>query len=185
MTTLKVLGLVLILLGQEKVQKLKFEVQHMPLEAGGKPRVLKPEEIREFEAELKGLEGVKEAVCTESSATLTRDPAQTLKLSALRMAGKKTLGTDSGKPVIVFNSIRLEGRVRVVLHVEKNVEKVKEALKGFGSLRLIGAEGEAYELDVRSPIPVLGLVKAVAAKAGVEYKVFEILKDIHWLPPSQ
>jgi len=163
---------------QEKPVRLRFDVQHMPATPDGKPRPLEPKEIRAFEAEVKGLPGVKEATCSESSVTITVDPDGRLRLSDLRAAGKKTLGTEAGKPVIVFNTVKLEGRVSITLHVEKNPEKVKEALKGFGEA--LAESGETHDLKVKSPVPVLTVVKAVAARCGVEYKVFDILKDIVW-----
>jgi len=175
------IALVFLLLSQDKPVKLRFDVQHMPADLKGKPRPLKPEEIRDFEAELKTLGGVKDALCSESTATVTLTGEAPFKLSELRMAGKKTLGTDAGKPVIVFNTIRLEGRVALTLHVEKNPEKVKDALKAYGEI--LGESGETYELKLKTAVPVLNVVKAVCAKTGADYQIFQILKDIHWLPP--
>jgi hypothetical protein len=166
------------LAAQEAPVKLKFDVQHMPSDPGGKPRPLEPQEIRAFEAELKALPGVRDAACTPVAVTLTLQPEARLKLSEIRMAGKRTLGTETGKPVLVFNSITLEGRVSVTLRVEKNRDQVKDALKGYGEV--VSESDETYELKLKSGVPVLALVKAVAAKTGVEYKVFEILKDVVW-----
>ncbi len=163
---------------QDKPVKVRFDVQHMPTDPSGKPRPLEPKEIRAFEAELKELPGVQEAACTQVAVTLTLRPEGQLRLSELRGAGKKTLGTETGKPVIIFNSIKLEGRVSITLHVEKNPDKVKDALKGFGEV--LSESGETCEVKLKSAVPVLTLVKAVAAKTGVEYKVFDILKDIVW-----
>lgn len=168
-------------LAQDKPVKIRFDVEHLPAAPQGKPRPLKPEEIKAFEQELRTLPGVKEAACTESTVTLTLNPEAALKLSELRAAGKKTLGNDAGKPVIVFNSIKAEGHVTITLHLEKNQDKVKDALKAFSGVELMGESGEDYECRIKAPgVSVLNLVKAVAQKAGVEYKVFEILKNITW-----
>ncbi len=181
--TLATLLAALLAAPQEKPVRLKFDVQHMPATPEGKPRPLKSVEVRDFEAELMSLPACQEAACTESSASLTLKPGATLKLSELRAAGKKTLGTDAGKPVIVFNTIKLEGHVALTLHVEKNPEKVREALKAF-PLELLSESGETFECRFKSAVPVLSVVKAAAAKAGVEYKVFEILKDVAWTAPA-
>ena len=175
--------LLLVPLAQDPpARKLKFQVEHLNLETK-KVAPLKPDEAKSFAAELKELAGVQDAACTESTATLTLKPEGTLKLTELRATGKKTLSYDGGKPVIVFNTIKLEGRVTLTLHVEKNPDKVKDALKELGWKDVTEAEG-VWGGTVKSPIDVVSLVKKIFAKTGAEYKIFEILKDIAWLPPA-
>lgn len=172
--------LLLALVSQEAPQKLKFQVEHLNVDA--KQAVpLKPEEAKAFAEELKKLAGVKDAACTESVATITLSGEGPLKLSDLRAAGKKTLTYDGGKPVIVFNTLRLEGRVTLTLKVDKNPEKVKDALKDLGWKDVKESDG-AWEGTVKSPIDAVSVVRKICAKTGTEYKIFEILKDIAWHP---
>ncbi|HVE42133.1 MAG TPA: hypothetical protein VNM14_19720 [Planctomycetota bacterium] len=166
---------------QEAPQKLKFQVEHLNLETK-KAAPLKADEAKSFAAELKEMAAIQDASCTETTATLTLKPDSNLRWTELKAAGKKTLSYDGGKPVIVFNTLKLEGRVTVTLHVEKNADKVAEALKGLG-FQDVTASGEDYEARVKTPVDVVTLVKAVAKKTGVEYKVFEIFKDVVWHAP--
>ena len=167
--------------GAPAPRKLKITVEHFKIDA--KQAVpLKPEEAKSFAAELRELAGIQDAACTESLATITLKPDSTLKLSELRATGKKTLIYDGGKPVMVFNTIKLEGRVSLNLHIEKNPEKVKDALKELG-FKDLTENGTDYEGTVKTPVDVVTVVKKVCAKTGAEYKIFEILKDITWLPP--
>lgn len=172
----------LLLAAQEPPRKLTFKVEHINLETK-KTAPLKPEEAKSFAEELQALPAVKEASCSETTATVTLKPGAVLKLSSLRSTGKKTLGGDGGKPVIVFNTLKLEGKVTLTLHVEKNADKVKDALKEAG-FRDVTESGSDYEGVVKTPVDVVTVVKKVAAKTGVEYKVFEILKDVAWHAPA-
>jgi hypothetical protein len=167
---------------QEKPQTLKFQVEHMNLETK-KAAPLKADEAKSFAAELKEMAAVQDASCTESTATVTLKPEAKLRWTELKAAGKKTLSYDGGKPVIVFNTLKLEGHVTVTLHVEKNADKVAEALKGLG-FQDVSASGDDYDARVKTPVDIVTLVKAVAKKTGVEYKVFEIFKDVVWHAPS-
>jgi hypothetical protein len=169
-------------LAQEAPQKLKFQVEHLNLETK-KAAPLKPDEAKSFAAELKEMAAVQDASCTETTATVTLKPESKLRWTELKAAGKKTLSYDGGKPVIVFNTLKLEGHVTVTLHVEKNADKVVDALKGLG-FQDVTANGDDYDARVKSPVDVVTLVKAVAKKTGVEYKVFEIFKDVVWHAPS-
>lgn len=176
---------VLTLLAQEKPeppQKLKFTVEHLNLQTM-KAAPLKPEESKSFASELKELAAVQDATCTESVATVTLKPGASLRWTDMKAVGKKTLTYDGGKPVIVFNTLRLEGRVTITLHVEKNADKVDDALKSVG-FQDITATGDDYDAKVKSPVDVVRVVKAVAAKTGVEYRIFEIFKDVVWHAPA-
>jgi hypothetical protein len=184
----EVIAIVIALLAQTATEgtpaprKLKITVEHFKIDL--KQAVpLKPEEAKSFAAELKELAGVQDASCTESQATITIKPDAALKLSELRATGKKTLTYDGGKPVMVFNTIKIEGHVTLNLHVDKNPEKVKDALKDLG-FKDVTENGNDYEGTVKSPVDVVTIIKKVCAKTGAEYKIFDILKDITWLPAA-
>jgi hypothetical protein len=182
---MKVAVAVLALLLQDKAeppQKLKFTVEHLNLQTM-KAAPLKAEESKSFAAELKELAAVQDASCTESAATVTLKPGASLRWTDMKAVGKKTLSYDGGKPVIVFNTLRLEGHVTITLHVEKNADKVDDALKSVG-FQDIAATGDDYDAKVKSPVDVVRVVKAVAARTGVEYKIFEIFKDVVWHAPA-
>ena len=178
---------VVALLLQEKPeapQKLKFTVEHLNLQTM-KAAPLKAEESKSFAAELKELAAVQDAACTESVATVTLKPGASLRWTDMKTVGKKTLSYDGGKPVIVFNTLKLEGHVTVTLHVEKNADKVADALKAVG-FQDVTSRGDDYDGKVKSPVDMVRVVKAVAAKTGVEYKIFEIFKDVVWhAPPAK
>lgn len=183
---MRVALVVLALLAQEKpepLQKLKFTVEHLNLQTM-KAAPLKPEESKSFAAELKELAAVQDAACTESVATVTLKPGASLRWTDMKAVGKKTLSYDGGKPVIVFNTLRLEGHVTITLHVEKNADKVDDALKSVG-FQDITSTGDDYDGKVKSPVDMVRVVKAVAAKTGVEYKIFEIFKDVVWHAPAK
>ena len=125
--------LVLALLAAQDppVTKLKFQVEHFNLETK-KAAPLKAEEAKSFAGELKELPAVQDATCTETTATVVLKPDVSLRWTEMKAIGKKTLTYDGGKPVIVFNTLKLDGHVTVTLHVEKNADKVVDALKGLG-----------------------------------------------------
>ncbi|HXX92266.1 MAG TPA: hypothetical protein VEN81_01450, partial [Planctomycetota bacterium] len=77
--------------------------------------------------------------------------------------------------------IKLEGHVSLNLHVEKNPDKVKDALKEIGFKDVV-ENGNDFEGTFKSPIDVVTIIKKVCLKTGAEYKIFEILKDVTWLP---
>jgi len=165
---------------QEKDAKLRFLMQH---DTGAKDgvgaRKLKPEEERALEKEFAGLAAVQSAVLKDSVATLTLKPGASVKLSELRGAGKKA-AVDEGFNQIVFNSLKLEGSVTLHLNVEKNRDRVAKALKG-GKITDVDETPDGWRCLIKAPgADVLSLIKVVAAKCEMEYRVFEILKDITW-----
>lgn len=176
------LGILAAVLCQAAPQKLKFQVEHINLETK-KQVPLKPEEAKSFASELKEMAAVQDAVCTETLATVTLKPEASLRWTDMKAVGKKTLSYDGGKPVIVFNTLKLDGHVTVTLHVEKNADKVADALKGLG-FQEVTASGDDYDCIVKSPVDVVTVVKAVVKKTGVDYKVFEIFKDVVWHAPA-
>jgi hypothetical protein len=178
------LAMILALSLQDAPRKLTFQVEHFTGAATPAGNKLKPDEIRAFEKELGALPGVKEVRCTESTATLTLNPDATLKLSEIRAAGKKVLTYDGGKPVIVFNTIKLQGRVTLTLHLDKNQDKVKDALKSLGFQDLTES-GDDFDGRAKSAVDVVTVVKKVCQATGAEYKIFEILKDITWHPEAR
>lgn len=162
-------------------QKLKFSVEHLNLQTF-KAAPLKADEAKSFAAELKELDAVQEAGCTETTGTLTLKPGATLKWTEIKATGKKTLSYDGGKPVIVLNTLKLEGSVTVTLHVEKNADKVADALKGLG-FKDVTADGDNYSGVVKTPVDIVTLLKVVAKKTGNDYKL-EIFKDAAWHAPA-
>lgn len=172
----------LLLLAQDAPRKIRFQVEHLNLETK-KAAPLKAEEAKSFAAELKELAAVEDATCTESVATVVLKPGASLKWTDMKAVGKKTLSYDGGKPVIVFNTLKLEGRVTLTLQVEKNADKVADALKGMG-FQDVTASGDRYEGRAKSPVDVVTIVKAVAKKTGVEYRIFEIFKEVVWHAPA-
>jgi hypothetical protein len=173
---------VLLFAPQDQPQKLKFTVEHLNLQTM-KAAPLKADEAKSFAAELKELPAVQDATCTQSVATVTLKPGASLRWTDMKAVGKKTLSYDGGKPVIVFNTLRLEGHVTITLHVEKNADKVPDALKAVG-FQDVTSTGDDHDGKVKSPVDVVRVVKAVAAKTGVEYKIFEIFKDVVWHAPQ-
>jgi hypothetical protein len=180
---MKAAALVLLLTSPQDVQKLKFQVEHLNLETR-KAAPLKAEEAKSFAAELKELAAVQDAACTESVATVTLKPGASLKWTDMKAVGKKTLSYDGGKPVIVFNTLKLSGRVTVTLHVSQNADRIPEALKSVG-FQDVTASGDSYDGKLKSPVDLVTVVKAVARKTGVEYKIFEIFKDAVWHAPEK
>src|SRR5436190_2296679 len=83
---------------EDAPQKLKFSVEHLNLQTM-KASPLKAEEAKSFGAELKELDAVAEAGCTETTGTVTLKPGATLKWTEIKATGKKTLSYDGGKPV--------------------------------------------------------------------------------------
>jgi hypothetical protein len=174
-------ALVLLLGADDAPQKLKFNVEHLNLQTF-KAAPLKADEAKSFGAELKELEAVQDASCTETTGTVTLKPGATLKWTEIKATGKKTLSYDGGKPVIVLNTLKLEGSVTVTLHVEKNADKVVDALKGLG-WKDVTADGDNYSAVVKKPVDIVTLLKVVAQKTGNEYKL-DIFKDAAWHAPA-
>lgn len=174
-------ALLLLLAPDDAPQKLKFNVEHLNLQTF-KAAPLKADEAKSFAAELKELEAVAEASCTETTGSLTLKPGATLKWTEIKATGKKTLSYDGGKPVIVLNTLKLDGSVTVTLHVEKNPDKVAAALKDLG-FKDVMADGENYSGVVKTPVDIVTMLKAVAKKTGNDYKL-EIFKDAAWHAPA-
>ena len=86
---------------------------------------------------------------------------------------------DGGFNQVVFNTLKLEGRVTLTLQIEKNRDKVKDALKAAGAAEVTEREG-TWECLFKTPEDTIGLIKGICAKCGLEYRIFEILKDITW-----
>jgi hypothetical protein len=170
----------LLLVAQEKETKIRFALQH---DTGAKDgigaRKLNPEEDRAFEKELKALAAVKEATVKGSAATVVLNPGATLKFTEIKAAGKKVPTPDGGFNQVVFNTLKLEGRVTLTLQIEKNREKVKDALKAAGAAEVTEGEG-TWECLFKTPEDTIGLIKTICARCGLEYRIFEILKDITW-----
>jgi hypothetical protein len=70
----------------------------------------------------------------------------------------------------------------VTLHVEKNADKVPDALKGLGFKDVV-ADGDNYKGVATKPVDIVTLLKTVALKTGNEYKL-EIFKDAAWHAPE-
>jgi hypothetical protein len=175
------LALLLLLPADDGPVKLKFSVEHINLQTM-KPSPLKPDEAKSFGAELKELDAVADASCTENTGTVTLKPGATLKWTEIKATGKKTLSYDGGKPVIVLNTLKLQGAVTVTLHVEKNADKVADALKSLG-FKDVMADGDNYKGVVGTPIDIVTMLKNVAKKTGNDYKL-EIFKDAAWHAPE-
>ena len=70
----------------------------------------------------------------------------------------------------------------VTLHVEKNADKVPDALKSLG-FKDVMADGDNYKGVVGTPIDIVTMLKGVAKKTGNDYKL-EIFKDAAWHAPE-
>lgn len=165
---------------QEKPAVLKFLMQHDTGAKDGKgARKLTADEQQALLKEFKGLAACKEAVAKDGLFTLTLAPGMSLKLSELRAAGKKAPVAE-GFNQILLNTLKLEGRVTLALAVEKNRDKVKAVLKG-GAVEAVEESLDGWTCTIKGPgIDAPGLVKRVCAGCGLDYRLFEILKDITW-----
>ncbi len=182
---MRLLLALLVLVSQEKETKIRFALQH---DTGAKDgvgaRKLNAEEERAFEKELRALAAVKEATVKASVATVVLNPGAALRFTEIKAAGKRVPTPDGGFNQVVFNALKLEGRVTLTLQVEKNRERVKEALKGAGAAEV--TEGpDGWTCLFRTPKDTIALVKAICAKCGLEYRIFEVLKDIAWNAPAR
>ena len=173
------IALLLLIPADDAPQKLKFTVEHLNLQTM-KAAPLKPDEAKSFGAELKELAAVQDASCTETTGTLTLKPGATLKWTEIKATGKKTLSYDGGKPVIVLNTLKLSGSVTVTLHVEKNADRVPEALKSLG-FKDVAADGDNYTGVATKAVDIVTLLKTVALRTGNEYKL-DIFLTIHKVP---
>lgn len=174
-------ALVLLVVADDAPQKLKFSVEHLNLQTF-KAAPLKADEAKSFGAELRELAAVQDASCTETTGTVTLKPGATLRWTEIKATGKKTLSYDGGKPVIVLNTLKLEGSVTVTLQVEKNADKVPDALKALG-FKDVTVEGGSYKGVAKKPVDIVTLLKVVAQKTGNEYKL-DMFKDAAWHAPA-
>ena len=169
MSPMRVL-LALVLLTQDKPLPLKFMMQHDTGAKDGRgARKLTADEEQALAKEFRAMPGMKEVAVKDGHFTLT--PGTSIKLSELRAAGKKAPVAE-GFNQIVLNTLKLEGKVTVALEVAKNRDKIKDALKAEE-----GPDGWTFKA---TGVDVPSLVKQVCAKCGVEYRLFDVLKDITW-----
>ncbi|HEX7900086.1 MAG TPA: hypothetical protein VF950_20125 [Planctomycetota bacterium] len=162
--------LVLLPLLQDRPLPIKFLMQHDTGAKDGRgARKLTPDEEQALAKEFRAMPGMKDVAVKDGVFTLT--PGTSIKLSELRAAGKKA-PVQEGFHQIVLNTLKLEGQVTVALEVAKNRDKLKDILKA--------EEGPGGWTFKASGQDVPTLVKTVCAKCGVDYKLFEVLKDITW-----
>lgn len=155
---------------QEQAKPLKFMMQHDTGAKDGRgARKLMPDEEQALAKEFRAMPGMKEVVVKDGVFTLT--PGGPVKLSELRAAGKRA-PVQEGFNQIVLNTLKLEGRVTLALDVSKNRDKLKDILKAEE-----GPDGWTFKA---SGADLPSVVKNVCAKCGVDYKLFEVLKDVTW-----
>jgi len=170
-----------LLAAQEKAPPvLKFAMQHDTGAKDGRgARKLKPDEEQALAKEFRALPAFKEVAVKDGLFTLPPAPGAFLKLSELRGAGKKA-PVEEGFNQIVLNTLKLEGRVTLHLQVEKNREKVRPALKN-GRVEAVEEAPDGWTCTIKAPGADLpSLVKAVCQACGVEYRLFDVLKDVTW-----
>jgi len=129
------------------------------------------------------MEPIADATCTESLVTVTLKPGASLKWTDMKATGKKTLTYDGGKPVIVFNTLKVDGHVTLTLHVEKNPDKVAGALKALG-FKDVTAEGDVYDCVVKTPVDIATVVKAVLQEDRERLQDLRDLQDCVWHAPA-
>jgi hypothetical protein len=169
-----------LLAAQEKPPALKFAMQHDTGAKDGRgARKLKPDEEQALAREFRALPAFKEVAVKDGQFTLTPAPGSSLRLSELRGAGKKAPVAE-GFHQIVLNTLRLEGKVTLHLQVEKNREKVRAALKG-GRVEAVEEAPDGWTCTIKAPgVDIPGLIKAVCQACGLEYRLFDVLKDVTW-----
>ncbi len=171
-----------LLAAQEKPLVIRFGMQHDTGAKDGRgARKLKPEEEQALAQEFRAIPACKELAVKDGLFSLTLRPGTSLKVTELKTAGKKA-PVEEGFNQIVFNTLRLEGKVALHLNVEKNRDHVKAALQG-GKVEAVEETPDGWICTIQAPgVDPLTLVKRVCQKCGIEYRVFDILKDITWLP---
>ena len=163
--------LALLLLPQDKPLPIKFMMQHDTGAKDGRgARKLTPDEEQALAKEFRAMPGMKDVAVKDGIFTLT--PGTSVKLSELRAAGKKA-PVQEGFHQILLNTLKLDGKVTLALEVAKNRDKLKDILKAEE-----GPDGWTFK-GTGGDIP--SVVKSVCAKCGVEYKLFEVLKDVTWV----
>lgn len=106
-----------------------------------------------------------------------------LKLSDLKDAVAKLKPEKDEKFSIKLDSIKLEGRILLAFVVEKNKDKVKEAVKGVANVTDVKESGADLECVIKGPAgaKLLDLAKAVAkAVDSAEDKAADLVKDVTW-----
>jgi hypothetical protein len=170
MRRMRWLLLALALSSQDRPLPIKFMMQH---DTGAKDglgaRKLTPAEEQALAKEFRAMPSMKDVAVKDGVFTLT--PGGPVKLSDLRAAGKRA-PVQEGFNQIVLNTLKLEGKVTVALDVAKNRDKLKDILKAEE-----GPDGWTFKA---TGVDVPTLVKQVCAKCGVEYRLFDVLKDITW-----
>jgi hypothetical protein len=162
--------LALLLVVQDAPKPLKFMMQHDTGAKDGRgARKLTADEEQALAKEFRAMPGMKDVAVKDGVFTLT--PGTSVRLSELRAAGKKA-PVQEGFNQILLNTLKLEGQVTLALEVAKNRDKIKDALKAEE-----GPEGWTFNAK-GSDIPTL--VKRVCAACGVDYKLFQVLKDVTW-----
>lgn len=171
-----------LLAAQEKPIVVRFAMQHDTGAKDGRgARKLKPDEEQSLAKEFRKVAACKEVAVKDGRFSLTLHPGKPLKLTELKAAGKQA-PVEEGFNQIIFNTLLLEGRVILHLNVDQNRDKVKDALKG-GKVEAVEEAPDGWTCTIQAPgVDPLTLVKRVCQKCGIEYRVFDILKDVTWLP---
>lgn len=151
---------------------LRFAMQHDTGAKDGRgARKLSPDEELALAREFRSMPAVGDVAVKNGIFALTLKPASSVKLSELRAAGKR-VPVQEGFHQIVLNTLKLEGKVTLALELARNREKLKDILKA--------EEGPGGWTFQGTGVDLPSLVKSVCAKCGVEYRLFEVLKDVTW-----
>lgn len=173
--------LLLATLAQEEAPTLRLAVQ---LDTGAKDgigiRKVTAEEGGAFARALEELPAVRSASWKPPVMTVVLE--SDLKFTDIKKATKSAKLPDGGHLQVVFNALRLEGDVTLSISVAKNADRVAGVIRSMARTREIEetADGYRFTIPKRRKVAVIPLIKAVAAKTGVAYRIFEILRNITW-----
>ncbi len=166
---------------EEPPARIKFEVKYASNPMDMKTyRALNPEETKNFEKELKAIPGVEGVTSANSVFTVTVASGKTVTLMELRMAGKRVQEATPGATYkIMYNSIKLDGKVTLFLTVPKNQDKVKDALKSVSGISDVQEADGGYECKAKN-VDLVGALKTVCTKTENGNQYLQVLKDVKW-----
>ena len=150
-------------------------------------RAVTPAEGEAFATSIATLDAVAGASWKAPVMTVALKPGAALKFTDLKRASTSAQLPDGGHLQVVFNLLKLEGEVTLALSVEQNADRLPAALKGATKAKEVveTPDGWRFTIPKGRSVAVVPLIKTLAAKTGVPYRIFSILRNITWHTPAE
>ncbi len=138
-----------------------------------------------LQGQLNEVDGVAECLVNGGQVTLAMKPNGRIKLSAILkiVNGLKPFSTE--KIAFKWESVKLAGKVILSFSVDKNKDKIQDALAAVENIEKAERKGDDYHLTLKSEVALNDVTAAVAKateNAGSSTTLMaKVVKDVVWI----